>query len=282
MSTRATSACFSAAAHINAVWPRPASFAFASPPCASNSFITSTLPVRAAERTGLSRPALGLAPAVNSRSTIAALAFRDASPSAVTPPSSATSTLAPARMSRSAMATSLRCAAQCSAVAPSGCVRLTSIFCSSSRRTALASTRRTASIRRVSGAAPITTPVSVPISASSTAGLRAVGASPRQARKLDEDMVRLLHRQRLERQTPGHVAELLHRHPQRVQEADVQIGELRMREPVVVAAFQLIRPDDDDRELLRIVLVRIAVAAAVEEQRVVEQRSVAVRRRLQL
>ena len=168
MSTPATPGCFSATAHISAVCPRAGSFALASPPCASNSFITSTLPLRAAERTGLSRPAPGLAPAFSSRSTIAGLALRQASPSGVTPPSSTASTLAPARMSRSAMATSLRCAAQCSAVAPSGWVALTSIFCSISRRTASASTRRTASIRRVSGAAPSRTRARYRISAIST------------------------------------------------------------------------------------------------------------------
>ena len=49
------------------------------------------------------------------------------------------------------------------------------------------------------------------------------------------------------------------------------MGELRVREAVVLAALQLIRPDDDDREVLRIVFVRIAVAAAIEQHRVVEQ-----------
>ena len=46
--------------------------------------------------------------------------------------------------------------------------------------------------------------------------------------------------------------------------------------------LQLIRPEDGDRKLLRIVLVRVAVTAAVEEQAVVEQRAIAVGRRLQL
>src|SRR5439155_25745313 len=63
------SECFSAAAHMSAIWPRVRSFALTSAPCAISSETTSGLPVRAAIISGVSpvgNEAFGFAPAFNS------------------------------------------------------------------------------------------------------------------------------------------------------------------------------------------------------------------------
>src|ERR1041384_8103111 len=66
------------------------------------------------------------APAANSFSTIGALESVQARDSGVTPYSLAALTFAPDRINRSAISKSFQCAAQCSTVAPSACVELTS------------------------------------------------------------------------------------------------------------------------------------------------------------
>src|SRR5215510_7838567 len=71
-----TSRCFSATAHIRAVWPCPVSSAFTFAPAESSAFTTARLPVCAAVISGVSpvpRAALGSACAVNRASTIARL-----------------------------------------------------------------------------------------------------------------------------------------------------------------------------------------------------------------
>ena len=87
---------------------------------------------------------------------MAALPFVHASESGVTPKSLVTSTWARARISRSAVSRSSQWAAQCSAVAPSGCARFTSIFCASKARAAARSRFLTASTSRRSVAAAAT------------------------------------------------------------------------------------------------------------------------------
>ena len=85
---RTASALFSAAAHISAVWPRAASDAFGSAPAASNAWMTSTRPVRAAVISTVSPSAsrrFGSAPAASSRVTMAALPFSAARVIGATP-----------------------------------------------------------------------------------------------------------------------------------------------------------------------------------------------------
>ena len=79
---------FSAAAHINAVWPRELSRAFTSALASINAFSTATSPVRAAVMSTVSPPGsavFGSAPPRRSRSMIRALPLVAASESGVTP-----------------------------------------------------------------------------------------------------------------------------------------------------------------------------------------------------
>src|SRR5438045_4091830 len=88
----------------------------------------------------------------------------------------------------------------------------------------------TPSSSAASGPAPTSTQVSDPISVSD------------RPTTLDENIGPSLDsRQRFQRQLPRHVAELLHRQPERVQEADMEVRKLCVREPVMLPTLQLIR-----------------------------------------
>ena len=79
--------CPSEVAHIRAVCPRPASFAFTSAPCSSSSLTPSRLPVRAVVISAVSPPGSAVfasAPALSSRPIIPAFPFMQASDSGVT------------------------------------------------------------------------------------------------------------------------------------------------------------------------------------------------------
>ena len=88
ISNRTTSALFSAAAHISAVWPRQLSIALTAAPRASSALTTLVLPVRAAvirmvSPAGMS--ALASAPASRSASTTSGLPLAQANDSGVIP-----------------------------------------------------------------------------------------------------------------------------------------------------------------------------------------------------
>ena len=73
--------------------------------------------------------------------------------------------------------------------------------------------------------------------------------------------------------------------PELVEHRQQQVRHVRvLREPQMPAALQLPgrAAREDDRQRAEVVLVAVAQRAAVEDQRVIEQRAVAVRRRLQL
>ena len=106
-------------------------------------------PVRAAIITAVSpagvNDASGSAPALSRRSIIGALPLMAASCSGNTPSRVRAATRAPARISASAMSRSSRSTAQCRAVVPSTCGRLTSARRASAARTASRSPRIAAS-----------------------------------------------------------------------------------------------------------------------------------------
>src|SRR4029079_14350677 len=140
--------------------------------------------------------------------------------SGVAPASSATDGRAPARISRSAIARSSRCAAQCSAVAPSPAAAFTSIAAGrafSSARTDSASLFLTASIRRKSPGAAMA---------------RAVSAATTPANTT-------LQRQHARIEASAAVANLVEMHVELVEERQVQVGQRHVLEADVPAALQM-------------------------------------------
>src|SRR5712691_5200747 len=121
-----------------AVVPRKLSLVFTWAPWSSRTFTAATLPLRAAiiravspcERMG----AFTSAPAFNSFSIMAALPFCEARNSGVALSRLAAFTSAPARINRSAISRSSHRATQWSAVVPSACDAVTSAFLSTSAR----------------------------------------------------------------------------------------------------------------------------------------------------
>src|SRR2546426_12146927 len=83
---------------------------------------------------------------------------------------------------------------------------------------------------------------------------------------------------REEIQSAGAVAELLHGNHHLLQQVQVQVRQWRtLREPDVTAPFDL-RPHDQSRYVEQHMLVGIAQAAAVEDERLVQQGTIAMRR----
>src|SRR5688500_11655636 len=243
-----------ATAHISAVWPRHFSTALTLAPFLSSTRAASTWPVFATTMRAVWPSALGdstSAPAASSRSISTGLAASAASDIGDTPNEFWTFALVPARGSRETRSTPFRYTAQCRAVVPSGSGALTSAPLATSARAVAKSLDLTASTS--GGTAP---------AASANASAAAVSMCPLHLR---EDL--------------RAVPERLFRHARAVQQGQQQVGQRRLVFvfEVLVAFEPAVAPAHDDRRQRELV-VRVAVrhVAAVEHDRVVQHRPLAI------
>src|SRR5262245_66517304 len=77
--------------------------------------------------------------------------------------------------------------------------------------------------------------------------------------------------QRFDLELPCRDAHMFDGYAELIQERHVEVRQLRMRVPDMSPAFDLVGAEDQDRQLVWIVLVRISVAAAVQNHRVIEK-----------
>src|SRR5688572_11592910 len=266
MSASITGAYPSAAAHISAVCPRQPSLALGSAPRASSIFTASAFPVRAATISAVSPSPLMAptsTPASSSIASVFGFPFTDASHSGVAPKRFAVFTLAPARISICTTSCRSRSTAQCNAVVPSACVAFTSTRVSISART-----------RAVSPA----------LTASTIASCAPACAAP--ATTISAAMASLLYIERLEiRHASSAIDEGVQMHADLVEQRQMKVRQRRRVLVSDVAAALEPRASstsDDDRQVRVIVDVGISHAAAEQIERVIEQRAVAIWRRLEL
>src|SRR6185503_1412881 len=252
------------AAHISAVWPCQCSYASTSAPCASRSRTLSGLPARAAVMSTVSpspKVAFASPPASSSAFSISALPTVAASCSGVTPKRFMAFGSAPSASNRCAAPRSLLYAAQCSADAEVSAER-----CCASAAGAEPSSAASASAKTDR------------LTAASRAALRQRDAAVARAHvlavALGLDAIELQHADHEVRER-HHLVELRDRGNRAL------LRELACLDVVAALEAPARVAGEQHRQIQMVVHVAVAHAAAVDEQRVLEQVAVAVGRVLQ-